>query len=415
MINHLTKIYTFIIITIPITSQYKSFIPGISIGDLFLLLSLPFAIYIFSYYGWDIKKTLENPFIWLAIYIIVGSLISVLFQQVGYSITDILVRSIRYIFYIFCAVVISNLFFNFKYAMRWYGRLVLFATIYLILQVILYRTNGIFLTGTIPGLDLANELYDFEKSKILLANFFRPYSIFIEPGYYSQFVIPYLAYCLFKKNDESKPQPEIFKAVFITVGIVLSTSGQGLILGAVIWVIWFIMIIYDFENHKLRLIPIILGIIFISIIPFILQNGEIQTSINRLFGSPEASANLRIYRGFAVFEQLDFLYMMFGVGYGNPGSFITYNGIYTIYDIPQMPDYMNSVAYVLVSSGIIGLIIILFAFIYMFINTRGFFRICILILLILSLGGNMLLSSNMILYISIILSGFNRIYKNDIS
>jgi hypothetical protein len=412
MENVISKLYTLIVLIIPIFSQYNSGIPGLSVSDVLLVLCIPLIlVYIIDEgYKLNINRIACNPFLWLAVYVIFGSLLSITTQYYA-STMDIFTRSVRFVFYIYCTAVLSKKYFNFNYFMKWYQSLVLLATIYLFLQVVLFETHGIILKGTIPGLKIANEGYDFEVMKRLYSTFHRPSSIFLEPGYYAQFVLPYLAYCLYFIENTSK---KTIIAVFITTGILLSTSGQGIVIGAFIWGMWLLSISYNFETKKVKLFSILISLIVLSFLPKILNIEKVQRSLNRLWGAPGASSESRIFRGYLIYNQLKPLYKVIGVGYGNVGAHIAYNRIYSIYDQRGVVyEYMNSVAYILVNLGIVGCILMLWVFFYLWKNTRGFYRTLVYVLVLLSSVSTFFLYSSMIFYISIILSGFIDLRRED--
>jgi hypothetical protein len=397
MTEKVVKAYTLTIITLPITTQYKSFIPGISMGELFVLIIIPFIRLNFDDSKVSLNKILSNPFLWYVFYLIIGSLISITTQS-HFSLFEIITRLIRYTFYIFCAVVLSRRFFNLQYCMQWYGRISIFATLYLMLQLFLFYTNGTLLRGTIPWLDVTNEYYSFEGQKSLLLDFYRPHSIFLEPGYYVIFILPFLAYSLFNKHTSN-----LKLSIFLTIGLVLSTSGQGLILSVVIWSIWIIRQTLNKKRKvKIQIIPIFF--LFVVITPFILQNDTIQRSIDRLWGGPTASSTSRIFDGFNIYGELPILYKVIGVGFGNE-AFLINNQLISS-GSQGVLSYMNSLAYILVNLGIIGFLLLIGIFIFMFIKARGFQRICLFILVILSAVGTIFVSSTIILYISIIMSKY---------
>jgi hypothetical protein len=392
MTNNVVKAYTLAVLTLPITTQYKSFIPGISIGELFILLILPFIRLDLNNTKIIPNRIISNPFFWYVFYLIIGTLITIT-TQVNISYFEVITRLIRYLFYIFCAVVVSNGFFDLKYCIRWYRRIAIFATLYLMLQVFLFYSTGYLLRGTISWLSVTNELYNFEGQKSLLLDFYRPHSIFMEPGYYAIFTLPFLVYNLFKK-----PNSNIKMSIFLTIGLVLSTSGQALILSAVTWFVWIIKSVLN-KGNKIKIKALLVIFLLVMITPFILQNENIQRSIDRLWGSPTASANSRVFEGFIDYNNLPLLYKTIGIGYGNDVSDFS-------------SGYMNSLAYVLVHLGIIGFILILWIFIYMFIKTKGFQRILLLILFLLSGVGTIFISSKIILYISIVMCGQTVLHAN---
>lgn len=405
MHDKLKRILTLTILTLPITSQYSSMIPGLNIGELVLLLITIFCIIdlMMNQHKINIKRTSNNPFLWYAMYIICGSMVSGMTQHYA-SMIDISVRTLRYVFYIFCATFISSIYFDFSFFIKWYRRLVIFATAFLFIQVILFNYKGYILMGTIPGLKVSNPGYSEEVMKSLYSYFHRPSSIFLEPGYFAQFTLPYLAYVLFKNRKEIKIK--FSETIFLTIGLVLTTSGQGIILGLFVWGIWFFTKFYNVKNKKINLI-FFLGIcIFIVAIPIVLKVPVVERSVARLFGSPASSSSSRIFRGFHIYNQLETIYKFIGVGYGNVGAHIVYKGIYTIYDTGFIQsEYMNSIAYILVNLGVIGFILMLWIFIYLWKNTFGFYKVCLCILVLLSGVSTFFISSGIVFYLPIILSG----------
>lgn len=416
MNNRFRKIYTITVLTLPILSQYKSLVPGFSVSDLMLLLTIPFVIFYLlkEDYKINVGAVFKSPFFWFILYIICGSMLSSITQHYA-SMTDIAVRSIRYIFYIFCATFVSTIFFDFDYFIKGYKRLAIFVTLFIIIQTLLFQFRGYVLMGTIPGLKVGNPGYSEEVMRNLYSYFYRPSSIFLEPGYHAQFMLPYLAYTLF--NNKIRASNKLIEALFLTIGIILSTSGQGILIGFIIWVLYFITRIYNFKTNKINTIAVIGSLLLIMLIPFLIQIEIIQKSLNRLFGSPVASSTSRIFRGYAIFEQLEPLYKIIGVGYGNVGAHITYKNIYTAYDAGLVQsEYMNSIAYILVNLGVIGFILMTWIFIYLWDNTKDFYRTCVYILILLSGVSTYFIYSGIVFYLSIILSGFiekDSIYKSN--
>lgn len=400
-------------LTLPITSQY-SFYTGFSIGDMLLIM-----INVYMCINLVIKsdkinfsKIIKNPFFWFILYIIINMLTSIMFQNHA-SMTDILTRSVRYIFYILCAVVLQSKFVNFGYFFKWYRRLVIFATVFLIIQVVFFRVFNTVIFGVIRSLtgrpDLINIDLFIQSSK----TFFRPSSLFIEPGYYVQFVLPLLAFSLFGIKNQLKQN--LREAIFISLGLILSTSGQGIIIGLFEWAaLFFIKII------KLKPIYIIGGLVSMPILFYISSFEFIDISISRLFGSATSSSYARIFRGFDIFSQIEPIYKIIGVGYGNVGAYMRENGILAAYDtIVAIKDieYMNSIAYILVNLGVIGMLIMIWILVYLYNNTWGPFRLCLCVLVLLSSVSTIFLYSNLIFYLAIILSGFkerNRVINNNI-
>ncbi|KGA96288.1 hypothetical protein BALCAV_0217195 [Alkalihalobacillus alcalophilus ATCC 27647 = CGMCC 1.3604] len=374
LFKNLKILYTIIILTLPITFQYSSVVPGISLGELFLVGVVFLCLIYMMLSKQKIKPIsfLKNPFFWLVIYIIFISLISGMIQDT-FSLTTVSTRIIRFVFYTICAIIISSQFFDFTYGIKIYKRFVILATSFLMVQIILYHSTGFILQGTIPGANMVND-FSYDRIQESLSRFYRPMSFFTEPGYYARYVLPFLAFCLFSSKLHAKYRTDMGKAIFITIGLFLSGSGQGILLGIFLWAGYFITKGVDISTFRIRIRYLIGGLALPIISFFILQFDHIQRSLDRLWGGPMASSNLRVYRGFAVYEQFPLLEKFIGVGYGNSGNYIEAHGIYTQYDFPGMPEYMNSVAYILTGTGIIGLLILLWTFVFMYKKQKVFIR-----------------------------------------
>lgn len=411
MENKLKKIFTLLIVILPIMSQYSSMVPGFSIGDLLLFLIMLFIIIdlLKKKPVHNINKIVRNPFIWFISYIIFGSLISVLFQYYS-AFNDVAVRSTRYIFYIILATYISSIYFDFNNFMKWYRRVVIFATLFLFVQLFLFNFKGYVLMGTIPGLEISNPGYSEETMRNLYSYFYRPSSIFLEPGYFPQYTLPYLAYLLFKTRLNVKYR--FLEAILLTIAIIFTTSGQGIVISFFVWSLWLLTKFYNSKSKKINIKFIMAIVAFIILIPIIINHPTVDRSLGRLFGTSTASSNSRIFRGFFIYKELGFIYKIIGVGYGNVGAHILHNQIYTVYDSPHIvSEYMNSVAYILVNLGVIGFIFMIWIFIYLWKNTSGFNRVCVYILILLSGVSTFFLSNSIVFYLPIILSVVNK--QND--
>lgn len=63
---------------------------------------------------------------------------------------------------------------------------------------------------------------------------YRPSAFFIEPSHFAKYCIWGLGFCLFGETQE------IRKAICISLGIILTTSGMGIILVAFMWFFWYV-------------------------------------------------------------------------------------------------------------------------------------------------------------------------------
>ena len=224
--NLLSKIYTILIVIYVPLSIYSTGINGISIADLLLLiLSVMLIIDTIR------KKKLKIfiPFFVFSIYLI----INLFFLDM--NIENIL-KTCRFLYYLLVVSIFSSKYFNFELGIKVYKYVSIFAVFYIIIQFTLMKTIGYYLPGYIPFLKInRTELVEFSSSIYSKAQL-RVRSIFTEPSQFAEYVAVCLACILLIKNNEKNKLPV---AIFLTLGLIISTSSTGIILAAVVWTIYF--------------------------------------------------------------------------------------------------------------------------------------------------------------------------------
>lgn len=405
--TRLGKTYTTVILLLPLLSQYESGIPKLSLGDLALLLAVGAAL-LYSLRRRcmpkiNVRSTTASPFLWFAAYIVCGSMLSST-TQYHVSMPDLIGSSIRFVFYLFCACVMSAMFFDLDYFIRKYRGLVIFATALMVVQTLLFYWKGYVLFGTIPGLKVSNPGYDQDVERRTFASFYRPGSMFLEPSYYAQFVFPYLAYTLFSKNRRQK----YLKAMVPTIGCVLSTSGQGIIISSMLWAARFVDNTLRLKKRSINLRTVLVLILALLSVLAMAKTPMLQTSLQRLFGDPYGgSAASRIYRGYAIYQRLKPIHKIIGVGYGHVRVYLSTEDIRTEYSMGEdtYSEYMNSIADILVSLGVIGVGLFSWMMIRLWRSTSGFRRACTLTLLLLSAVSAYFTGPGAVMYLSVIMHG----------
>lgn len=373
-----TNILGFILAMFPVLIQYKSLIPGITLGELLLIIMIPTMLYYFK-----IKKDIRLiPFVFILIFFII-LLIYLIFSSYfvnRISYINTLSGIIRGIFY-FCIVFLCiNSIFNVNIFFNFYSKITMLATIYLIIQVFAHNLLNINLPWTIPFLNVYQENYNTIDFASFFSDFYRPYSFFLEPGYYVQYILPCLVILLFIKKAYN-----LKMAIFISIGLVFSTSGQGLIIGLIIWVLYIIL-----ELRRNILVYISTNIFFVLLIGSILKISFIERSLARLFGSDTSSSNSRIFEPFSYFMNLETQNKIFGIGYNNISSIFG-------------KVYLNSVSYVLITSGIVGFLFVLMFLISCFLlfkKTES--KILLFIFCFLLMIGGIFTTPNTIFYLVLI-------------
>lgn len=399
--------------------QYGSFLPGVTFGELMLILT---SLFVLLFDGFDLnfeKTKLLIQFYGLCLSL---TLLSFLIQQhdfIAVSTFEVFSRWVRYFAYV-AFIIISADKLNVNYALKVYKYFCVFISLYIILQTLgYYMFNFAFPVKILPlPFSRESDMYllfsEFDKY------YYRAYGPFAEPGYAAKFLLPGLALSLYDSLNSHK---YIFSVVLISTGIFLTTSVQGILLTVFSYIYFGISLLL---NKEFR-IAFNLGKIFIVsslviLLSLILYSiGILDTPIKRIssiFSFTESSASgnyvtgIRGYRGFALFAALPQLYKIIGVGLGNLGNFVVENNIYTNYDYFYTSlleiEYVNAISGLLLSSGLIGGTYFVFYVIDLLKNTSNQYRLILLQLLVLLFAGDSFFSMTTVLYLSLVYIGQNR-------
>lgn len=343
-----SKVFMWLIVLLPVLSMYKSPVNALDLGT---LLFFPAALicyfinvarhipspklnkyqkrflnFIILLFGYVLFITFANLIIGMDVYgeaMSGGDKLQMLFRCLKLIITSALI--------IFCGKRLMCA----EYFMKSYGTVVICAVVYLFLQTIVYYTLHRVLPPFISSFIREDYAYVLEYSYHQKLVLFRPMSFFYEPAHFSEFCIPYLAYLLFAVKVRRKGF--FSRAVFVTLGIILSTSGVGCLMALIMWVAAFVKSIYITNEYSLKIK--IISMIGICCIPILFFVPLFQQAVLRLFSSDGSvgAILIRMGSGYQEFLQMGWFFKIFGIGYGN-----------------YPPSYAISLSYSLVSLGIVG-------------------------------------------------------------
>lgn len=337
-------IFSITTILLPFLYQYASPFNFLSLGDFLILIMTFIGLFILLFSNKKLNVEMN-----IIIFSIILTLLSILSSFINpfFSYVDFLTLFFKVIMYNFFLIVASN-YFDFAKVKKIYVWLVMFFCIYLFIQYFYTKITGEYL----PIYLKYEWLFSWEKRAEDLSYYynyiyykFRPSSLFLEPGYFAFYVLPCLIILLIKDNKLMMP-------IIITLALVLSTSGAGIGIAAIIWLLFFLRKMLTFKNKKIliKLHYFIPGIIVASIIVISLL---IFTNLfDRVFGG---SFNARILRSFMIFEKVPINSKIFGVGMNNIANFMDFYNITTTLDESNLNNGATISTY-LVQFGIIGFI-----------------------------------------------------------
>lgn len=208
-------------------------------------------------------------------------------------------------------------------------------TAVIIFQTVTHYLFGIHINFIPVGL-LTDEIRaqlgrSIETGLSIRGGFYRPAGFFDEPSHFTQYVAPLMIYLLFSPNIN---QEKLRTAVFISMGVLLTTSGMGFALVAACWGGYFILKMAKINTK--RMLEGLAGILAIAIIGVILfyRVEIIRELVLRIFGlSSMTSYNAirgRTGMGQMMVSQLSQIERIFGTGAIPNDGDLYYTGMYRI-------------------------------------------------------------------------------------
>lgn len=415
------RFYSLCIVLSTFLHQYGSFLPGVTFGELMLILTSAFVL-LFDGFNLNIYKTKKLIEFYSVCMLL--TLLSFLLQQhdfIAVSTFKVFSRWVRYFAYV-VFIVISADKLNANYALKVYRYFCIFISFYIILQTLGYYVFNFALPIKILPLPFSRESDMYELFSGFDKYYYRAYGPFAEPGYAAKFLLPGLALSLY---DSLNGHKNIALVMLISAGIIFTTSVQGLLLCVFSYIYFGFSLLLNkkfpisFKPVKIFFIGssvLILTCVFYSL-------GIFDTPIERISSIytvsqggtlARGSTGIRVYRGFALFAVLPILYKIIGVGLGNLGNFVIENNIYTNFDyfftsLNQF-EYVNAISGLLLSSGIIGGIYFIFYIMNLYKNTSHQYRLILIQLIVLLFGGDSFFSMTTVLYLSLVYIGTKRIW-----
>ncbi len=277
--------------------------------------------------------------------------------------------------FIFLLLLGSRGWFNIAESMRTYSTLATLAALWLIAQYILLRAKGLMLTDLF---NLSGYIVPFSEAGMArFAETGIPASVFLSPDSLALWLAPALAYLLLWNRSGYAVVPFVSSAV-ITGAIFLSGSALGILLAAVVWLVYVIVPVAYFFAHPvdavLRFVyggagrvclQILTYLVLVILVTLYLLDGTfvrvVVPHFRELFSSPALSCGIGYISDLLPTARLQ----MCGVGIGNTAAALAALGHEGV--------QLNTFGTVLLSTGLIGLAAFLFMMISLIVKRKGRF------------------------------------------
>lgn len=238
------------------------------------------------------EKYIEYPLLFIIGYVFFNALVFALGDTV------VLLRTCRFLFYIVYVCLFVS-FFSLEQTLSIYKNVALFSTLFLYIQFALFKFFGYYLPGYLSFLPISREELVSHTTNIYTAIKPRLRSIYSEPAEYAEYVSFCLFVLLLKSVGKKKKGWDFFLCILFTIGIVISESTTGFVLGAISWLVYFVMEIKNGKKLDFYIyIPIIGALIFL----FFSQSEGIQNSVFRITDGADQEG--RLVNSFDVFHSL---------------------------------------------------------------------------------------------------------------
>jgi len=356
--NKLEKAYLYILVFSVFANVYSIPSIGIGFGEIVTLPLLPFLIFDFINH----KKIVNTPASSLfKIFLVYSLLVTLINAALIYEVDsfETIKRLIRCFYYFTLFCFFSKYYFEYPIAKK---AMTIFSVLlagFIIIQFVSYFFLGVYISGLIPGLSIDNQARMEHSTTVAeMAGYVRPYGFLGEPAHCAQTLALPVVLELFSYNGEKMNK---LRLVLYIIAMLLTVSANAYAVLVVIALLW----LYNglkgksitLSKFKVAIIAVILIIAIISLIDEIKMFSDVYERFETLDEASDNSAGLRLLRGPAFFACMEPLGQIFGIGFGNFLGYRSHFHIWTIYEEPD--EYMNTISAFLVSTGIIGIFLLL--------------------------------------------------------
>ena len=360
------RIFTFVVAFLPVFASYASGIPGFSLADMLLVAFTGLAL-MQPQINVGNKYTVNLSLLIVGLgMILVFDLLAMLSHDV--VVYDVVIRTVRYFFYIFCALFTCKKMLSVALLKKYVMRISVAAAIYIFLQLFLYRTFNYVLKGFIPAFDLyVTDYAGRDYASLYYSQMYRPTSFFLEPAHFARYAV--VGVLLFLWNNEIASK-DIWKALFVSFGTLLSTSAHGYGLLLIVWLLFALVHVKRIKNQNARLL-VVLGILASPFLLMMLfQLPFVKNAIVRVLVGNISDRNTALggrLSGFAYYFDLSIFHKIFGMGLGS------------------IPDegWLSSAAYWLYGCGGITFVVYIMFMLYTLLKLSGVKRYIFLLFFIL--------------------------------
>lgn len=328
-LSKIEKIVT-VIFVLSINLSAYPFIGSLTLGE--TLLFIMSAVLLF----FTRKLSKVKGLVWFWGYIAIQSmvllLLSVPYAEFTPTVNKFVVLSMKFFIVLSIAEHIDS---RLLYKVYWI--ICLLAMVCVVIQAIQVWILNVPMSIMIPFAEVSSKA----ETLSYLAN--RPSAFFLEPQYLCSFFLPLVIIELNKQD--------YVKASVLTAATLLSTSTQGVVCVAIVWLLFLLM--DSGRKLKYKLIMVVFILVF-SI--FFVYTDLFVGSIERL-QSTSLDTNIRTARAIEVFKAMPLFDKITGIGMGNVNNYLKYSHVcleWILCELAPAKNFISSFFGNFVELGIIG-------------------------------------------------------------
>ena len=258
-----------------------------------------------------------------------------------------------------------------------------------------------------------SDSYSYLEPYIFGMNF-QPTSLFSEKAHLCEFLLPFVIICQY----DNKIKHNIIKSVLISIIIISTMSGNGIVALLITWLSYFILFGKIRKVYRF-LIILILPFFILILYNFLLRIPTFNRMSKELFINTtgkytQTKADYRVYRGFDYYFKLTNLEKATGVGYSHMQIYSKEKNITSKYDNPNAGfEFFSTITQVLLYSGIIGFILFVIHLYELWKSNSRLVKGLLIMIVAIWFSSQMLFSEIYYIYIMLIVSAFVSSVKHE--
>lgn len=405
------NVFLWTIMLIPLFRYYDLIGTGIGMENILSMVALLCAVFIYGnssrQEGHKELKSAKRWFFAFAFWAMLITLLYELFTSLSVSAPEAM-HSVNVFIIMFINILLIGFILrgNIKYekCIEIYEKIIGFLICLYFFQWILYIA-GISISFKLPGFEFSSSWSHLQNVTFGMSP--SPRALFSEKSHLAQYMIPYLALCLYSENIIKKHRFE--KAIVVSFVILSTVSGNGIILVAAEWLLYF-TVFGNIKNTAVKIFVAIIGVFVLVGGYYIMSSIEaFSTTFSIMFSTDSqyssSKADYRIYRGLDYFVQLPLGTKFIGVGNDHMFLYAQQNGLSSRYDSSRQAfEYFSAWFEIALYYGVIGLILCVKHLAELFKYPSKTVKGLIVVMILLWTSTEMIFSNYHLMYILIIVS-----------